>query len=321
MPDPIVIPVPQGVRLVGSDLDGTLLNSSLDVGARTCAALPRAAEVGLAFAYVTGRPPRWLRPVTEQTGVAGMAVCGNGALVVDLAEERLIRASTIEPDLAVEVVRHLREAVPGIMFAVERLAPRAAFMRDLDRLSIFGMEREYAPLWGRPPHAEVADAVDLISRGGLLKLLAIPPQESGHDSDSLVALALLTFADRLHVTHSGARRALIEIMDGSVDKGVGFREVATALGIELASTVAVGDMPNDIPMLRAAGTGYAVANAHPAARAAARHVLPSNDEDGVGQLLEALLAVADPEASVTRATTATLDLPPAEPAASRGGVR
>ncbi len=99
-----------------------------------------------------------------------------------------------------------------------------------------------------------------------------------------------TFADRLHVTHSGARGSLIEIMDGSVDKGVGFREVATALGVELASTAAVGDMPNDIPMLRAAGTGYAVANAHPAARAAARHVLPSNEEDGVGQLLEALLA-------------------------------
>ena len=54
-------------------------------------------------------------------------------------------------------------------------------------------------------------------------------------------------------------------------------------------------MPNDIPMLRAAGTGYAVANAHPAARAAARHVLPSNDEDGVGQLLEALLATAESE--------------------------
>jgi hydroxymethylpyrimidine pyrophosphatase-like HAD family hydrolase len=49
-------------------------------------------------------------------------------------------------------------------------------------------------------------------------------------------------------------------------------------------------MPNDIALIRAAGTGYAVANAHPAARAAADHILPSNADDGVGRLLEAILA-------------------------------
>jgi Cof subfamily protein (haloacid dehalogenase superfamily) len=284
------IPVPEGLRLVGSDLDGTLLNAALDVGPRTRAALPRAVAAGVSFVYVTGRPPRWLRPVTEQTGVAGMAVCGNGALVVDLAAGRLVRASTIETDLAAEAVTHLRETVPGITFAVERLAPDASSLRDLGRLSIFGMELEYSPLWGRPPEAEVADVLALIGRGQVLKILAIPPRESGHDSDSLVELALGPFAQRLHVTHSGARGSLIEIMDGSVDKGVGFLEVAAELGVELACTAAVGDMPNDIPLLRAAGTGYAMANAHAMTRAAADHVLPSNEDDGVGQLLEAVVA-------------------------------
>ncbi len=284
------IPVPDDLALIGSDLDGTLLDSSLTVGPRTCAALPKAVASGIAFAYVTGRPPRWLAPVTDQTGIAGMAVCGNGAVVVDLAGQRLVRASTIESDLAVEIVTHLREAVPGITFAVERLAPGAAQRHDLPGLSVFGMELEYSPLWGRPPQAEVADVATLIGRGPVLKLLALPPADSTHDSDSLVELALADFDGRLHVTHSGARHALIEIMDGSVDKGVGFREVAAELGVDVARTAAVGDMPNDIPLLRVAGTGYAVANAHPATRSAARHVLPSNDDDGVGALLDAVLA-------------------------------
>lgn len=286
---PARVPVPAGVELVGSDLDGTLLDAGLDVGPRTRAALRRAVGLGVSFAYVTGRPPRWLRPVTDQTGVTGMAVCANGALVVDLATQRLVRATPIDSDLAVEVVEHLRAVVPGITFALELLAPGAGAARDLDAITDFGMESAYSPLWGRPPGAELGDVLDLIGRGSPLKLLAIPPAESGHDSDSLVDLALQEFAERLHVTHSGARHALVEIMAGEVDKGVGFLEVAAALGVEQQHTVAVGDMPNDIPLLRAAGTGYAVGNAHPSTRAAAVHLLPSNVEDGVGQLLEAIV--------------------------------
>jgi len=53
--------------------------------------------------------------------------------------------------------------------------------------------------------------------------------------------------------------------------------------------VAFGDMPNDLPMLAWAGTPYAMANAHPTVLAAAAHVAPSNDEDGVAQVLAGLL--------------------------------
>jgi Cof subfamily protein (haloacid dehalogenase superfamily) len=287
---PIPVAVPDGVRLIGSDLDGTLLNARMDVGERTRAALPRAVSAGVGFAYVTGRPPRWLRPVTDQTGVAGMAVCANGALVVDLARRSLVRATTIDPDLADAVITSLRKAVPGIAFAVERVDHGAAAAHDLARMSVFGMEAEYSPVWGHPPEAEVADARDLVRRGELIKVLAIPPAGSGHDNDSLVDLTLGHVAGALNVTHSGARLGLVEIMSARADKGMAFLEVAETLGVDPGDTVAVGDMPNDIPLLRAAGTGYAVANAHPATRAIAAHVLPSNEEDGVGHLLEAVLA-------------------------------
>lgn len=287
---PTAVTVPDGVRLIGSDLDGTLLNARMDVGERARAALPRLLPAGVTFAYVTGRPPRWLAPVTEQTGVTGMAVCANGALVVDLSDGTLVRATTLDPELGVEVIQRLRRAVPGITFAVERVDRTAAAAHDLAGMSVFGMEEAYSPVWGRPPHAEIGDAVELVRRGGLVKLLAIPPEGSGHDNDSLVDVVVAHTDGGLNVTHSGARLGLVEIMSVEADKGVAFQEVADALGIDAAHTVAVGDMPNDIPMLRAAGTGYAVANAHPATRAAAAHVLPSNNDDGVGHLLEAVLA-------------------------------
>ena len=111
--------------MVGSDLDGTLLGPSQP--GRRSRSSPRSASwpaQGVEFVYVTGRPPRWLRPVIEQTGHAGMAVCANGALVVDLAEERLVRCTADRHELAAAVVERLRELVPGITFALERLARR-----------------------------------------------------------------------------------------------------------------------------------------------------------------------------------------------------
>jgi hypothetical protein len=53
--------------------------------------------------------------------------------------------------------------------------------------------------------------------------------------------------------------------------------------------LAVGDMPNDVPMLKWAGHSYAVANAHPAARDAADSIIASNDQDAVAELIESLL--------------------------------
>jgi hypothetical protein len=190
----------------------------------------------------------------------------------------------------VAVVHRLRRLVPGISFALERLLPGAERVRDLDALTVVGFEASYDPSWARRPGVERGDVLELIGLGRPVKILAVPPPGADHDSDSLLALAAAEFADDLHITHSGAKEVLIEIMSGEIDKGIGFLEVADLIGVDPGRTVSVGDMPNDVPLIRAAGTGYAVANAHPAARQAAAHVIPSNDDDGVGRLLEAIVA-------------------------------
>ncbi|MGZ6753442.1 MAG: HAD family hydrolase, partial [Nocardioides sp.] len=57
------------------------------------------------------------------------------------------------------------------------------------------------------------------------------------------------------------------------------------LGVTADDVVAFGDMPNDLPMLAWAGTSYAMADAHPTVTAAADHVAPGHDEDGVARVL------------------------------------
>jgi hydroxymethylpyrimidine pyrophosphatase-like HAD family hydrolase len=82
---------------------------------------------------------------------------------------------------------------------------------------------------------------------------------------------------------------LLEIGAAGVTKASGLAQAAARHGVHPAEVVAIGDMPNDIAMLRWAGRSYAVANAHPAAKAAADEIVGTNDEDAVALLVEELL--------------------------------
>ncbi len=72
------------IRVVASDLDGTLLRGDLTVSERTRAAIHQAHRAGVTFVAVTGRPPRSVRSLNERLGLEGIAICANGALVYDL---------------------------------------------------------------------------------------------------------------------------------------------------------------------------------------------------------------------------------------------
>jgi hydroxymethylpyrimidine pyrophosphatase-like HAD family hydrolase len=89
------------------------------------------------------------------------------------------------------------------------------------------------------------------------------------------------------VTYSGA--LLVEISAAGVTKAFALAAHCAERGIRPGEVVAFGDMPNDVPLLRFAGLGVAVANAHPDVLAAADEVTASNDEDGVALVLERLL--------------------------------
>ncbi len=269
------------IRLVGTDLDGTLLRSDNTVSPRTREALARAREAGLPVVMVTGRPPRWLPEVAEATGLSGVAVAANGALLYDLDSERIVSRHDIEPALLATLTEVLLDAFPKVRFGVEY---------GLE----FGYEAEYRHDWdiepstdrlGRPlPASRRRELAELITRPAV-KLLAKNPDE---DADQFLHEAAALIANLASVTRSGTS-ALLEIAAPGVTKASGLGTIAEQHGIDVADVAVVGDMPNDIPMLQWAGHSFAVANAHTDAAAAAHHMLVSNDEDAVATLIEAIL--------------------------------
>ncbi|HEY5186720.1 MAG TPA: HAD family hydrolase [Actinomycetes bacterium] len=262
------------VGLVATDLDGTIVGHDGTVSARTVAALAAVEDAGVPLVLVTGRPPRWMRPVVEATGHRGVAICANGGVVYDLHTERILEAFLLPLDAGLEAVRRIREVMPRAVFAVETGAG-------------FSHEPAYRTRWDSHLAAvRIAPAEELVAVP-VVKLLV---RDEDSDGDAMLELARQALGGLVEVTHSNPNDCLLEISALGVSKATTLARVAAEHGVEAADVLAFGDQPNDLPMLAWAGTAYAVANAHPEVLAAVPLHTASVDEDGVAQVLENLLA-------------------------------
>ena len=257
-------------RVVATDLDGTIVRSDGTISSRTRAALTAAEAAGAMVVIVTGRPPRWLHGIAEETGHHGLAICANGALVYDLHSEQVVESHPLEVADAQRLVDELRAAIPGLAFGVESVSLG------------FAHEPAYHPRWTTDDNTVVAEIESLLSEP-VAKLLG-RHEEMG--SDELLARARAVVGDRLATLTHSSRDGLLEISAAGISKASTLDTVCAERGYGAADAIAFGDMPNDLPMLAWAGHSVAVANAHPEVLAAADEVTGSNDDDGVAQVLE-----------------------------------
>ncbi|MER7150857.1 Cof-type HAD-IIB family hydrolase [Streptomyces lydicus] len=298
-PEPSVAP-----RLIATDLDGTLLHDDKTVSDRTIAALAAAERAGIEVFFVTGRPARWMGVVSDHVHGHGLAICANGAAVVDLHRGgRIVEVSPLERTIALDVVDALRNAAPGTSFAVERT-------------SGIHYEPQYPPLL-LDPAAVVAPAEKLLAEDfvtplsatgsagdpapafpdqPVIKLLAHHPDL---EPDAFLALAR-TVAGHLASFTRSSPTALLEISGPGVSKAGTLAHCCAERGISPEEVVAFGDMPNDMEMLAWAGTSYAMANAHPEVLAATTGRTASNNDDGVAVVIEQLVRRCDEAASRPR---------------------
>ncbi|MFG2826556.1 HAD family hydrolase [Streptomyces sp. NPDC048434] len=298
-------------RLIATDLDGTLLHDDKTVSDRTIAALAAAEQAGIQVFFVTGRPARWMGVVSDHVHGHGLAICANGAAVVDLHRGgRIVEVSPLERTVALTVVDALRNAAPGVSFAVERtggihyepqypplLLDPAAVVAPAEKLLAEDFVSTLCPHPAGPDGAQGASA----SSGGpesptdpagpafpeqpVIKLLAHHPEL---DPDAFLTLARTTVGALASFTRSSPT-ALLEISGPGVSKAGTLARCCAERGISPEEVVAFGDMPNDIEMLTWAGTSYAMANAHPDVLAATTGRTASNNDDGVAAVIERIL--------------------------------
>ncbi|GGX11869.1 hydrolase [Streptomyces malachitofuscus] len=259
-------------RLVATDLDGTLLRDDHSVSRRTRDALAAATAAGAAHIVVTGRAVPWTRPILDDLGYTGLAVCGQGAQVYDAGAHRLLTSVTLDRQLAGVALAKVEAEVGPLHLAASR--------DGLDGEVLVGPGYEVV---GALPATPFTDASDLWA-APLNKLYIQHPDLT---SDELAEAATRTAGGFVTVTMAG--EGIVELLPLGLSKATGLSLAARRLGVKAAETIAFGDMPNDLPMFAWSAYGVAMANAHQDLRAVADEVTASNEDDGIAVVVERLL--------------------------------
>ena len=222
---------------------------------------------------VTGRMFRSVRPYLVEAGIEDPVVCYQGAVVADPRTGEFLRHEPIPLELARETIVVLGEEGFHVNCYVD------------DELYVDEVTPEaerYAGFQNLPLH-EVGDLTAWLSAPPT-KLVAIDDPDL---LDGLEARMKARFDGRLYISKS--LPFFLEFASPEVTKGSGLGFLAEHLGFTRERTVAFGDGENDVELLEWAGFGVAVANAHRRVLTVADWVCPSAAEEGVAQVVDALL--------------------------------
>jgi len=255
-------------RLVATDLDGTLVGADGRVSARTAEVLAAVGALGVPVVFVTARPLRWMGDIWPYVGRHSLGIVSNGAILYDAGAGRVVDIRGIDPEVGVPLLADLAAALPRAGLGLE-------YVSGVQRNVLFQSEEV-------PDFSTVGDLLapwPSPAAKMLVKDYSIPSAELRAVTAEIVGT---------RATPTWSVPGLVEISAVGVTKGWRLREVCGSLGIDAADVVAFGDMPNDLEMLRWAGTSYAMANGHPSVLAAATHLAPANDQDGVAHVLSEL---------------------------------
>ena len=261
-------------KLIGTDLDGTIVAHYGFISERTKIAFAAAHAAGIEIYFVTGRPIRWMKEIAENFNF-GLGICGNGAMLYDFKDEKILEEWLFSVEAQLETVKRLRELIPHVTFAVE-----------VDQQ--FHREKKYVPRWDIGADNVGAEKIEELIKRPALKMLA-RCAHGEFTSDQMLALASKALVGIATVTHSNSTDSLLEISADGVSKGATLAKMAARHGLTAADCVTFGDNPNDFSMLSWAGRSWAMADGHPDLMKYAKFQTDAHQEDGVAKVIERLI--------------------------------
>jgi len=262
------------VRLVATDLDGTLLQPDETISPRARRAIADVHDAGVLVVAATGRGWRSAVPLLEVVPQVATAICSNGALIHDVAQAAATDVFAFPAELGQRLLESVLSAVPDAGLAWE--LAEGGFGYDSAYAGIRPEVRvRYPGLEGEVPRVDDA----------MLKLLV---RHRSLDEAALLRVLEPAVPDDVHATSSGF--GIVEITGAGVHKAHALGVLCRRLGIDASEVVAFGDNRNDVEMLRWAGRGVAMGNAVPAAVEAADEQTADHGADGVAIVIEEVTA-------------------------------
>lgn len=272
------------IKLIGIDIDGTLLNSKKELTTATKDAIALAASRGVEVSIATGRFLSEYQYLLDQLPTVRYTVSCTGAQVLDLQTGKdLFRKGLTNSQLhrLYDKLKDLDVFMQIFSDLDGKTHNRADLLQNTQRY--FGTD--VRDLFRLMEHVGEEDL------DGYVAAYPAPINKLdmffGSDADRDEAFRRME-GEPFSILSSCSRD--MEIMALGVDKGLGMAKLAEHLGLHPRQVMTLGDGDNDIAMLRSAGLGVAMANASEGAKAAADQILPyTNDEDGVAKAILSVL--------------------------------
>lgn len=267
------------IKMIGLDMDGTLLTTEKKLTAYTKAILRKALEQGIEIVLSTGRAITGIpKELLEMPGMK-YAVTINGARILDLRENKVIYENTLSIETALKLLD-----IIGEYDAIQEAFINSVCYSSKDKLShandyfVHPSIAEYI-VKSRTPVENV--------RATVIEKNSSVDKVNGqfrNAEDKKSSYELLTKVPGVVVVSSLGNNW--EINAEGTDKGSAMLKLGELLGIQREEIMACGDGMNDIAMLKAVGLGVAMENADPEVREVADYITASNDEDGVAKAIE-----------------------------------
>ncbi|HEV8604233.1 MAG TPA: HAD family hydrolase [Tepidisphaeraceae bacterium] len=274
-------------RMIAIDLDGTLLAPDGTVSPRAKAAVHKALKAGLLVCFATGRNFTESRMVLDAVEHYATAVFVGGAMVIDTRNRKTLHRMGMQPQLAREVCE-LFESLGHAALALQDTAEAG-----VDYLATDDVELDAATSQWMEVTAAKVKRFPRLAQHSHEHTIRVGIVASAKEIARVRKILIERFAERvicqsLFVPSYDVE--VLEVFDPAVNKWEGLLQVARSHGIIPDQIVAIGDDVNDLTMIANAGLGVAMGNAKPPVLAAAKRVIGRNDQDGLAEFLEELVA-------------------------------
>lgn len=267
------------IRMIGVDLDGTLLNSEKQLTAYTREVLKKAIGQEVAVVVATGRPFSGVPDELKHFPGIRYALTANGARILDMQKQKVVYENLLSVESSEKVIDILRK----------HHAIHEFFVDGVGYMNEDGLKNVYA--YFEDPHmAEYLQSTRIPVKDVKEKLQTMKCEVDKlqgifrNQKDKEEALEELNTLSGIVVT--AAMDNNLEINKEGTNKGLGLLQLGKSLGISREEIMACGDGGNDVEMLKEVGFAVAMANGSDPVKKAADFVTVSNDEDGVAKAIE-----------------------------------
>lgn len=254
-------------KMLVTDMDGTLLDSKSRISEKNRKAIERFIAGGGLFTVATGRMFKAVEPYLPELPLNLPAIVYNGAAIYDFSTKKIIWQDCL-PSYMESVCFRIHERFPGVGFEVFHGADIYLPAQN-EETAKHAVREGFKPLFA---------SLDKVPKPWFKVLIAARPEELLEVEEFVRGME-----EEFHAVYSEPQ--FLELLNIRVSKGSALKHLARMANIPCEAIVAMGDNKNDIEMLREAGTGIAVANAHRDTSTAANLICCHHDRDAVAEVI------------------------------------